>query len=312
MVGITCPLDNFAGTPAVPVFRRWLASAAFFVAALAGIPVVASGHPVMMWELQGETNRIFILGSVHLLRESDYPIPSVIYRAYDEAETLIMELDHDDIDPVQTQKLIAELGMISDGRSLQDLMGSAKYAKAAKLAQEIEVPLEMLTQTEPWLAAISVEVMLMTRLGFDASQGVETHLSEKAQSDGKEILGFETERQQFGILDNLSRRAQQDLLLQTLADGAELEDILDGMIDAWRHGDVEHLETALLSDMMDYDELYNAIVVKRNRDWVRQIGALTNDRDDYLIVVGALHMAGEDGVPELLRRRGHEVQQMRQ
>ena len=77
-----------------------------------------------MWQIDGETNRIYLLGSVHLLREQDHPIPDAIYTAYDEVDLLVMELDMDDIDPIATQTMINDLGMIKGGESLSDLMGS--------------------------------------------------------------------------------------------------------------------------------------------------------------------------------------------
>ena len=275
-------------------------------------PLLGADHPVTLWQVDGDTNSVFILGSIHLLRKSDYPIPSVIYGAYDEAEVLIMELDMDDMDPMQTQALVRELGMIADGRSLEDEIGSRAYAKASALADELQIPLSMLAGSKPWLAAVMVETLILTRVGFDPMQGIEMHLMTRASSDGKEILGLETERQQLEMLNGLSLTAQRDMLLQTLEDGGRIEELLDQIIDAWRHGDTRYMEQTLLSDMSGYDELYDTIVVDRNRDWVRQIDRLLDDSDDYLIVVGTMHLVGKDGVPELLKKRGHQVTQMQQ
>ena len=275
-------------------------------------PLLGADHPVTLWQVDGNTNSIFILGSIHLLRNSDYPIPSVIYGAYDEAEVLIMELDMDDMNPMRTQALVRELGMIADGNSLEDVIGERAYAKAAALADDLQIPLTMLAGSKPWLAAVMVETLILTRVGFDPMQGIEMHLMTKAGNDGKQLLGFETERQQLEMLDGLSLGAQRDMLLQTLTDGGRIEELLDKIIDAWRHGDTAYMEQTLLSDMSGYDELYDTIVVDRNRDWVRQIDGLLDDRDDYLIVVGTMHLVGQDGVPQLLQKRGLEVTQMQQ
>ncbi len=82
-----------------------------------------------MWQIDGMNNRIYLLGSIHLLREKDHPIPSAIYDAYDDAETLIMELDMDDVDPIATQAMTVELGLIQDDRTLADLLGPETYAR---------------------------------------------------------------------------------------------------------------------------------------------------------------------------------------
>jgi uncharacterized protein len=279
-------------------------------AVLASAQEPASGQSITMWQTQGQHNRIYILGSIHLLRASDYPIPAMIYSAYDEAETLIMELDMDDLDQIETAAIVMELGMIKDGGSLEDKLGRQDYAKAIALADKIEIPLAMLAGSKPWLAAVTVETMILTRVGFDPSRGIEMHLVARAANDDKDVIGFETTRQQIEMLDGLSATAQREMLMQTLTDGGQIEALLDQIIDAWRTGDIDYMEKTLLSDMAGYRELYQTIVVDRNKDWVRQIGELLDDDDDYLIVVGTMHLVGKDGVPELLRQRGLRVQQV--
>ena len=280
------------------------------VAIVFSLPGLAASQPVTMWQTQGVQNKIFILGSIHLLRPSDYPIPSVIYDAYDEAETLIMELDMDDMDPMVTQAIVLQLGMNSDGETLEDILGARDYAKAVSLANDIEIPLAMLSGSKPWLAAVTVETLMLTRVGFDPSRGIEMHLTARAANDNKNVLGLETVQQQIEILAGLSMDAQREMLMQTLEEGGQIETSLDDIIVAWRSGDIEYLDETLLSEMEGSRELYKKIVVDRNRNWVQQIDALLDDDDDYLIIVGTMHLVGDDGVPSLLRKRGLKVQQM--
>jgi uncharacterized protein YbaP (TraB family) len=282
--------------------------------ALATCPVFGaeSGHPLSMWRIDGVSNSIYLLGSIHMLREKDYPIPSAIYEAYEEAETLIMEIDMDDIDPVAEQAIATELGLIQDGRALRDLMGPELYAEAESLAEELQIPLNLLENSEPWYAAINVEMVMLMRIGFNPTHGVEYHFSEFAQRDNKEILGLETTRQQLEFLDNLSPDAQREMLIQTMSDSMELTEIMDEMVNAWYYGDVKFLEDTLLADMQDLEELHETIVVNRNKNWVEKIQQLLNKKDDYLIIVGALHLVGEEGVPHLLSQRGHDVVQLHQ
>ena len=271
-----------------------------------------NGHPVTMWRLDGDANSIYLLGSVHLLRADDHPLPSVIQDAYEEAERLIMELDMDDIDPVEAQSVLTELGLIQDDRSLNDLMGPEHYAEAEELAKRADIPLSMLAKSEPWLAAITVEQLMLARIGFNPAFGIESHLTEKAAADGKEILGFETVRQQLEFLDHMTLDSQRALLLQSLKESVDIQTIMDELIDAWRHGDTTFLKDNMLEEIRQYPELYQTIVVKRNAEWVGRIEELLRETDDFLIVVGALHLIGDDGVPALLTRRGKEVVQLEQ
>ncbi len=269
-----------------------------------------SGHPLPLWEISGKSNSVFLLGSIHLLREQDYPLPSKIYDAYDEAERLIMELDMDDLDPIESQSLLREYGMIENGGTLSDLMGTEKYAQAERAAAKIDIPLELLERVEPWYAAITVELLMVGRLGFDPTLGVETHLMQKAQADGKRIDGLETMREQLGFLDGMSIEAQQDMLLATLTESGELANLMDDMMAAWHTGDVDALSDMLLDEMAQHEELNAALLINRNANWIKKIEPLLNDEEDYLIVVGALHLIGPDGVPEQLGDRGFDVRQL--
>ena len=278
------------------------------------LPVAAladsAGHPVTMWMAEGAANRVYLLGSVHLLREQDHPLPQVIDNVYDDAETLYMELDMDDLDPLLMQSTINRLGMLDEGTSLRDVMGDDLYAEAMAVAAELDMPLEMLERTEPWFAAITVEQLALARIGFNPSYGVEMHLLRKATRDRKPILGFESVEQQLAYLDGLSLDAQRDLLMQTLTESAAIREIMDDLILAWRSGDIDYLEQSLLEDVSGYPELYDTIVANRNRLWVDTIDELLEHEDDYLVVVGALHLVGEDGVPQLLQQRGVRITQM--
>jgi hypothetical protein len=283
----------------------WLAAMVLPMAAIAD-----TGHPVSMWLAEGDTNRIYILGSVHLLRREDHPLPAVLETAYDDAEALLMELDMDDIDPVALQNLTMQFGLLGDDQTLRGLMGEDLYGKAAASASAMEIPLDMLARTEPWLAALTIEQLVLTRIGFNPLYGIEMHMAMKASQDEKPVTGLETVEEQLGFLDGLSIDAQNELLLQTLTESQDIETEMDGMIRAWRNGDMAYLEDNMLADMQRYPELYKAIVADRNERWVVEIEKLLDDKDDYLIIVGALHLIGVDGVPQLLEKKGIKIRQM--
>jgi len=269
-----------------------------------------SGHPVTLWLAQGVSNRVYLLGSVHLLRQQDHPLPAIIDSAYDDAEALIMELDMDDLDAAEMQRLITELGVMQDDSTLHDLMGDALYAKAAAKAAAIDIPFALYAKSKPWLAAISIEQLMLARLGFDPAYGIEMYLSTMAVMDGKEIRGLESVAEQIGFLDDLSLRAQRLLLMQALDETADIEQVMDDLIHAWRFGDLGFLEDFLLQGMAEDREIYDTLLVDRNRRWVEDINALLVENDDYLVIVGAAHLLGDDGVPNLLSRRGVNITQL--
>ena len=269
-------------------------------------------HPVTLWRADGASNSVYILGSIHMLREEDHPLPRIIDEVYADAEIIVMELDMDDLDPAYTQAAFNRAGVMSDGTTLQDLMGDAAYAEAEEAAAVVDIPLEMLAQSEPWLAAITVELMMLYRIGFNPLLGIEMTMTTRAAQDGKPIEGLETVDEQLSFLDGLPLEAQREMLLQTLAEGAALSESIDELIDAWRYGDTTTLEESLLSSIGEQSVLSDALVTNRNRRWAETIATWLDDDRDYLVVVGALHLVGDEGVPNLLADKGIGIHQLRE
>ena len=270
----------------------------------------ANTHPVSMWKVEGKNNIVYLLGSVHLLRRQDHPLPAVIEAAYDDADFLYMELDMDDLDPTAVQAASNRLGLIEGDATLEDLIGTSQYAEASRLAAAMDLPFEMLARTEPWLAAVTLEQMVLLRLGFNPLYGIEMHMAMKSAQDGKPIEGLETIEEQLEFLDGLSLAAQTELLMQTLAEGVDIEATMDDMVRAWRHGDTAYLQQEMLDSMAESRELYETVVAERNRRWTDTILGLLDDEQNYLVVVGALHLIGDDGLPALLSGRGIDIGQM--
>lgn len=271
-----------------------------------------NGHPLTLWQVAGQQNSVFLLGSIHLLREQDYPLPSAIDSAYAAADVLIMEVDMDDIDPLATQAAFTRYGMSHDGTTLRDLMGETLYDEALSAAEAIDIPLDMLSKTEPWYAAMTVEMMMLNRIGFNPALGIEMHMVQKAARDGKRVDGLETIDEQLQFLDRMSLQAQRDMLMATLEESASIETVMDEVIAAWRRGDTDTLANDMLSELEQHEELNKAIVTDRNTRWVKHIEELLDDKLNYLIVVGALHLVGPQGVPVQLEKNGHDIRQLSQ
>jgi hypothetical protein len=149
----------------------------------------------------------------------------------------------------------------------------------------------------------------LTQRGFKPELGIEQQLAERAVRDGKPIEGLETAEQQFAVLAGLSLPEQKRFLMMSLGESERLDAEIEDLLAAWRSGDVAALEEMLTAAFEEFPELYGPLTEDRNRAWVEQLDGLLDDRDDYLVVVGALHLVGRHSVVELLRRRGYAVTQ---
>lgn len=263
-----------------------------------------------LWEIEATANRIRIMGSIHFLRPDDYPLPPAMSRAYEDADVLVMEVDLASLDPLEAQNVMQRLAIDPDGRSLQDVLGTQSFKAARTKAASLDIDLGGLQLYEPWFAALQITQLRLIQLGFDPGFGIEARLVQRAAQDGKQIVGLETLEEQLSTLDSLPRRAQKDFLLQTLEEAAEVELVLDDIVRAWRTGDTGALERELLAGMKDQPDLYQNVLVSRNQNWARQIARFAGRSEDYLIVVGTLHLVGEDSLLEMLDDAGYRSRQL--
>lgn len=263
----------------------------------------------ILWSLQGKTNKVYLLGSMHLLRESE-KLPAAIDSAYADADALLMELDMDDIDAAQLQQAALELAVQPEGRTLQQQLGAQVYEQFATKTRALGIEPGMLDRFQPWFAAITLVQLQLMKLGFDPEAGVEKRLTRRAAADGKQIEGLETVREQLGIMARLPEKQQREFLLYSVNDAQRMASETELLLSAWRSGDAAGMAKILQEGFDEYPDLYRPLTVDRNRQWLPRIEQLLDDREDYLVVVGALHLVGKESVIDLLERKGHKLRKL--
>lgn len=264
-----------------------------------------------LWEIEGTSNQIRLLGSIHFLRPQDFPLPEAITNALMDADVVIMELDLTALNPITVQTVMLDKAIDPNGRGLEDLLDSRSYRKAQRLAAAVDIDLSTMRQYEPWYAALQITQLRLMQLGFDGSFGVETQILMQAIQHGKELGGLETLEAQLDSMDSLPMDAQREFLMVTLEEAAAAGEMLDEIIDAWKSGDTAELEDNLLRDLSANSQLYDQLIVQRNRNWTKSIVSFTEDSRNYLIVVGALHLVGDDSVLKMLNDAGFSTRQIK-
>lgn len=267
-----------------------------------------SGRHVL-WSVQGHSNVVYLMGSIHVLRQSDYPLEPALLAAYASSQTLVMEIDLSELDSGDVQQQMLQAAMLTDGRTLQDVLGNGQYQQAATLAQQVGVPLETLQQFKPWFVAESITQLQLMQLGFDPSAGIEMYFLQRARTDRKTVRGLETAQDQIELFDSMPLDRQSRYLMASLGEAKTLPTQVDQMVKAWRRGDTAWFAAQMQKEFGDDPELYRSVLVARNRKWLPKIESFLKDSQNYLVIVGTGHLAGTDSVIEMLRRDGYTVAQ---
>ena len=260
-----------------------------------------------VWSMKGARNTVYLAGSVHALPKGQSEFPEQLERAYQAADVIVLEVDLDDMNPLDAVKFITTNGTLPADKSLKDVVGAEPYQRIATLAASLEVPEIVIAKLEPWAAALVLTQFALNKTGFDANLGIDMQITERARTDGKPVEGLETVIDQLSVFDNRSFEEQTRFLLDSADDAPQLNDDLQKLITAWRVGDLRALEKEFLKEREKSPELYDALLGVRNRQWLPKIEALLKEDRDYLVVVGALHFVGRDGLLALLRSDGHKA-----
>ena len=279
-------------------------------AALAALALFAAGaaeaEPAL-WRVSAGDRTVWLFGSVHLLPEGGFAVDGTLADAFEDADRVCMEIDTDAADEAMQATVTLGRAVDPEGRDLFELLGS-EADRVRDAAENAGVPIDALAMFEPWFAGITVSVMALQSHGYDVQHGVEQVIQAEARKAGKSGCGLETLDGQLGMLDSLSPELQAEILLQAIEDAAEVETQVEPMIAAWRDGDTAGLERSLEDDFRDYPELAEMLIYQRNERWADQVKAMMDGDEDVLLVVGAMHLVGERGLPALLEARGLRVE----
>jgi uncharacterized protein YbaP (TraB family) len=270
----------------------------------------ADGALHSLWELHGKHNTVYLLGSIHVLRLGDYPLAPALLEAYGNAKSIMMEVNLEEISSAQVQAEMLSSAILSDGKTLPEVLGETRYGRAAALAHEAGIELSLFDQFAPWFAAEAISQLQLTQLGFQPEAGVEMYFMERARTDGKSVTGLETVHDQISLFQNMPLDTQAEYLVSSLEQAHDLAKEVDSMVHAWQRGDMQWFANELQSEFGKDPRLFQSVLGARNRKWVPKIEALLNDDKNYLVIVGTGHLAGVGSVIDLLKKDGISATQL--
>ena len=268
--------------------------------------VQATGEGPALWSVSDADSTIYLFGTVHVLRP-DTPWGSAkVDAAFDASQTVILEISNPD-DQAAIVPLIQQHGL-SPQTPLSSLLTPAELADLDAAARSIGGSAAQFDPLRPWLVAVSLSAAPLIKAGYDLKSGVEPILKQRAEEAGKPVGGLETIDRQIEILAGLSEPTQLAFLRSTLEDFDEATTELDTLVAAWATGDVETIDRVGVVEMRaESQEVYDALLVRRNTNWADQIQTLLAGSGTTFIAVGSAHLAGDDSVQEILEGRGVEV-----
>ena len=276
-------------------------------------PAVDETRRPLLWEVSDADNSVYLLGSFHLLKADDYPMPSEIDRVFDDAESLLFEIDPREMTAPETMVTARRYMGYEDGKSLSMVLPKSTLDKLGKVVAAGGGSLQAMEQNEPWAISLGLVLGMTQAMGFKAELGLDQHLMARASKAGKPTTGLETIDDQMRAMDAVPHAEQAKGLDEFLDDPAKAATQMQDMHRWWRLGDVSRLDTMMRVEMAEKTpHSYKLLDVDRNNAWMplleKRLSSSTSD--DTLVVVGSLHLLGADGLVEKLGAKGYKVERV--
>lgn len=264
-----------------------------------------AGSPV--WKVSQGDRHFYLGGTIHILGKSDYPLPKAFDAAYAKSDTLVFETDiQKSQDPEFTERFMKKM-VYSDNRTLKNLLTPDTFRALTIYAADRDVPVDALNRFKPGLVLVSLTLLEVERLGVGGI-GVDEFFFSKAVKDDKMIHHLESLDEQISFFETMGQGNEDELIAYIIKDLATLPGLLPVIKSTWKTGDLPGLYKAILAPLKnDFPELYHSLFMERNQRWMPKIQAMAATPEVEFILVGAAHLAGEQGLFALLKTRGFTI-----
>jgi len=260
-----------------------------------------------VWVASSHKAKVYLAGSFHMLRNSDYPLPDEFFTAYKDSRKIIFEA------PIGDESSMANLlglAIYTDGTTLKDHISKAAYARAESFCKERNYPIKQFEFFKPSMFVMTLTILEMTRIGADPQKGIDHFFKERTLEDGKTTESLETIDEQINLLASINENVGSDQILESIGEFKQIESMLEESLAVWKKGNEPEMERLFIKEMKNYPQLYKSIIIDRNNKWMTKINGYLNNTANTMVIVGAAHLVGPDGLVNLLRKKGYKVVQL--
>jgi uncharacterized protein YbaP (TraB family) len=175
-----------------------------------------------VWEVSKDGNALFLGGSIHILRDTDYPLPKEFDRAFSRSAALVLETDVEQMaDESVNQYLMAKV-TLPDGQTLQTILDADAYEALEAKFGEYGIPISLIAKFKPSMAILMLTTLQIQKFGF-VQQGVDAHYLQKAKDKGKAIYYLETMQDQIDMIATMGDGYESDYVRYSLQDMEDTE-----------------------------------------------------------------------------------------
>jgi len=262
-----------------------------------------------VWQVSKNGNILFLGGSIHILRASDYPLPEEFEYAFSKSEIQVLEADSEQLtDPEILQYLLSKM-ILPGETTIQSLLDPAVYNLLSMACYEYGFSINDVAKIKPAMVVNMLLIQQMEKIGFK-QQGIDDYFRVKAKNKNKPIIFLESVQSQINMLVSMGEGYENEYVSYSLTDMEETEEDIETLLHEWKYGITGTNEESLIEMKNEWPEIYKVLITDRHDEWIPQIEEFIASGKVHFVVAGLLHMYGPDGLRSRLKDLGYTVEQV--
>ena len=277
----------------------------FFLFLLSPITYGAS-----VFKVTNGNNVMYIGGTLHVLSEQDYPLPTEYAQAYQESDILVFETDLATLESAEFSKTMLTALTYNNDQTLADNVSPSTLDRLSMHLKSRGLSVSRFMSYKPSLMSITLSMIELQMMGL-THEGVDKYFFKQAEADHKIIKWLETPQQQLAFIEHMGHTNEDEFLQYTLDDIDTLGEHLPSLKDSWKTGDLTGLYNDSLSNFASqYPDVFDELLTARNKNWMKFLIDSLSTRETEFVLVGALHLPGNTGILHMLEQQGYTVKKL--
>lgn len=262
-----------------------------------------------VWKAEKDQQTIYLGGTVHILRATDYPLPEAYNTAYKASQILTFETDIAALSsPEFQQQMILSLSYAGE-KTIANQTSPEVYKALNEYAASLGLSLEYMKKAKPGMLMSAFTMMELQKMGV-TQEGIDLHFAKLAKKDGKSIKYFETPQEQVSFIAKLGLGNENKFYTYLLKDLKNTKQQFLEILKSWRSGNDKEMDKIINLAMKDFPKMNKLLLIDRNNNWMPNIEKYFDTKEVEFVLVGAAHLIGEDGVINMLKKKGYKITQL--
>lgn len=264
-----------------------------------------------VWRISKSGKELFVGGTFHLLSSTDHPLPEAFTQAYKNADSLVFETDIEKAQSPAFQMAMLKALTYQDERTLKDVLKPKTLESLKTFLAGRGLQLDNFAKFTPAGLGLMIAITEYQRLGMQPMYGVDVVYHQKATADKKPVNALESPEEQLEFIAKMGEGQDDEMITYTLEEIDRLPELINGMRRAWRTGNLKQLDELAMKDGREqFPKTYQSLITDRNDAWLMPIKQMLADNGTEFILVGALHLAGPDGLIAQLKKQGYKIENL--